>query len=221
MADRVRTERRRGEITNQEIEQNFRIVAENQAQFSFDLDALRERTEKLAGAGQVLEEAAALHQQVLREHAARQAKLEEVHAQLVELLRRHEERLDERDEALQATDEKLDALINAQVSYEARQSRLEESYQLLVQLARIQEERIDGHDAARQHTDARLDGLIDAQIDFSERLAQLAALQAEHKREADERGARLDEKPAQLQETQTRAAEQIRLLMESNGSKGN
>jgi hypothetical protein len=114
----------------------------------------------------------------------------------------------------------------AQIGHETRLARVEEGFrrlaeahQALVQLLGIHDERLDAGDEARTHTDARLDGLIDAQIDFSERLAQLAELQVQHKREADERGARLDEKLAQLQEAQARAAEQIRLLMEGNGSK--
>jgi hypothetical protein len=62
--------------------------------------------------------------------------------------------------------------------------------------------------------------IAEARNRCDELLARSSAKLAEHKREADQRGARLDEKLAQLQETQARAAEQIRLLMESNGSKG-
>lgn len=121
--------------------------------------------------------------------------------------------------------ENTSILAAAQVGHETRLARVEEGFrrlaeahQALVQLLGIHDERLDAGDEARTHTDARLDGLIDAQIDFSERLAQLAAIQAEQKREAEARGARLDEKLAQLQEAQARAAEQIKLLIERNGS---
>ncbi len=130
--------------------------------------------------------------------------------------------------ALTTLQEQTRIIAAAQIGHETRLARVEEGFrrlaeahQALVQLLGIHDERLDAGDAAQEHTDARLDGLIDAQIDFSARLAQLAAIQAEQKREADQRGVRLDEKLAQLQEAQARAAEQIRLLMESNGSKGN
>ncbi len=219
-------------MTIEEVTQNLQTVASNQAQFSFDLDALRERTEKLSGASQLLEEASALHQEVLRNHEARQAKLEESfrhvaesNQQLVQMLARHEEWLDEHDTARRDADDRFDALINAQVRYEARQERLEEAFrriaeahQTLVQLISIHEERLDAGDEARAHTDVRLDGLIDAQIGFDERLARLADAQAQYRRQAEERGARLDEKLAQLQAAQARTDEQIKLLLDRNGS---
>src|SRR5262249_20549274 len=105
-------------MTIEEISQTLQTVAENQAQLVSDIGALREQTDKLASASQVLGEAAGLHQQVLRSHEERQAKLDESfrqvaesHAQLVEMLRHHEERLDAYDESRRDVDESLKALI--------------------------------------------------------------------------------------------------------------
>ncbi len=146
--------------------------------------------------------------------------------QLTQIAARTEERLDASDTARQDTGEKLDALINAQVRYEARQERMEEafrqiaeSHQALIGLLRIQEERIDGHDGAQQSTDARLDALIDAQIGFDERLARIAAAQAEHRKLAEERHARLDEKLVQLAAAQAKTEERIEELFNRNGQK--
>jgi chromosome segregation ATPase len=77
---------------------------------------------------------------------ARQEKLEEAfrqvaasHVQLVELLQRHEDRLDGHDDANERTDARLDALIDAQISArmqaEARGRLLDEK---LAQLAEAQ-----------------------------------------------------------------------------------
>jgi len=208
-------------MTIEDITQTLQTVASNQAQTSADISALREQTEKLAGVGSLLEEAAALHQQVLRNYEARQAKLEESfrqvaesHAQLVEMLRLHEERLDGHDDVDRGVDEKLKALIDAQVGLEARQARFDESYQLLVQLARIQEERIDGQDEARVHTDARLDALIDSQIALGQRFEQMTT-------RIDQIGEHLDQATEAIKAlvaAQTRTDEQIRQLVDRNGS---
>ncbi|MCG3159732.1 MAG: hypothetical protein JMDDDDMK_00747 [Acidobacteria bacterium] len=220
-------------MTLEEITQTLQTVASNQAQTSADIGALREQTEKLAGASQVLEDAAALHQQVLRDHATRQAMLEksslriaEAHQTLVQMLAHHEERLDGQDVARREADDRLDALINAQVRYEARQERLDaafrqiaESHQTLVQMLAIHEDRLDAGDKSQSHTDGRLDALLDSQIDFNARLMEIAEIQAARKREADERGARLDARLAQLAEAQARTDERIRALLERNGSK--
>jgi len=212
-------------MTIEEITATLQTVASNRARTSADIGALREQTEKLAGASQVLEEAASLHQQVLRDHEARQARFEEVHAQLVEMLRHHEERLDGHDETRREADERLDALINAQVRHEARQERMEEalrqiagSHQTLVQMLAIHEDRLDAGDESQNHTDGRLDALLNSQIDFNARLSEIAEIQAAHKREAGERGANLDAKLERLAEAQARTGEQIRALLDRNGS---
>ncbi|MGH9754523.1 MAG: hypothetical protein ACREA2_17225 [Blastocatellia bacterium] len=110
------------------------------------------------------------------ESEARLAELNEIvkeiaaaHKSLVELIRSHEERLDGHDLDLRATDEKFNALANAQIGLEDRQAKIEESFQLLVQLVRSHEERIDGHDEALRNADGKLDALIDAQMRFAER----------------------------------------------------
>lgn len=122
-------------MTFEEITQTLQTVAENQAQTSADIRALREQTEKLAGAGNILEEAAALHQQVLRNHEERMAKLEETRAMLVEMIGRHEDRLDGHDSDHERTDGRLDALIDDQIS---ARSQAEERGRLLDEkLARL------------------------------------------------------------------------------------
>jgi chromosome segregation ATPase len=110
----------------------------------------------------------------------RQAKLDEVvkrvavaHESIVELISLHEKRLDGHDSTEQATDDKLNALIDAQVGFEDHQAKLEESYQLLVQLARTQEGRIDRQDVAAQATDDKLNALINAQVGFEDRQAKI------------------------------------------------
>ncbi|MGH9751850.1 MAG: hypothetical protein ACREA2_03625 [Blastocatellia bacterium] len=131
--------------------------------------------------------------------------------QLTQMAVRADERQDAADVERQAdeswrrdADERLEALINAQVRYEARQEKLEESFRTVVELLRRHEERLDGQDEARERTDGRLDALIDDQIS--------ARIQAE------ERGRLMDEKLARLAEAQRRTDEQIRLLIERNGS---
>jgi hypothetical protein len=153
-------------MTIEEIERTLQTITEQNASAT----ARQQRLEE------TVQDVMALHQQVLRNHEARQGGLEEAFR------------------------------------------RVAEAHQTLVQLVGIHEERLADSDSAQAHTDARLDGLIDTQIDFSERLTQLAGLQAEHKRESEERGARLDEKLARLQAAQARADEQIKLLLDRNGS---
>ena len=192
-------------MTIEEVQQTLQTVAGNQAQL----------TEAQIG------------------YEARQTRLEETvkqiaeaHKTLIELVRIQEERIDGQDEARRDFDEGLNALVNAQVRYEARQEKLEEAFRQvatshaqLVEMLQLHEERLDGHDEADVQTESRLDGLIDAQIDFSERLSQLAAIQAEHRKQSEDRGARLDEKLVRLQEAQARTAAQIRMLINRNGSK--
>ena len=96
------------------------------------------------------------------------------HQALIELFRVQEERIDGYNRWRDATDEKIDALINAQVKYGVRQERLEEAFRqvaesrlVLVQLASVHGERLEGHDNATVHTESRLDALIDAQIRLS------------------------------------------------------
>ncbi|MCI0392254.1 MAG: hypothetical protein MOB07_26280, partial [Acidobacteria bacterium] len=93
--------------------------------------------------------------------------------QLMQAAVRADERQDTSDSAHQVADERLNALIDAQIGHESRQARLEESHQLLVRLARIQEERIDGHDTARREADERFNALINAQVRYEARQESL------------------------------------------------
>ncbi len=134
--------------------------------------------------------------------SARQAKLEETIQDVAQLhqqvLRNHE---------------------NRQASLEASFRKVALAVEQLTQLATVTDERLDAGDEAQTRTDGRLDALIDAQIGFDERLAQLTAVQAEHRREAEERGARLDEKLARLAEAQAKTEERINELYNRNGQK--
>lgn len=155
--------------------------------------------------------------QTLQTVAENQAHLDETvkqiavaHKSVVELVRRHEERIDGQDVNRRESDERIEALINAQVRHEARREELEEAYKLvarshatIVKLLERHEERLDGHDRDLERTDGRLDAVIDDQISA--------------RSQAEERGRLLDEKLARLQEAQARADEQIRLLAARNG----
>jgi hypothetical protein len=129
---------------------------------------------------------------------------------------------------IEEIEQSLKTVADASASHEARMTNLENSFkesfqrvalaiEHLTRLATVTDERLDAGDEARIHTDTRLDALIDAQIGFDERLAQFATVQAEHRKEAEERGARLDEKLAQLAAAQARTDDQIRQLLGRNG----
>jgi chromosome segregation ATPase len=139
-------------MTVEEIEQTLRTVAGNQAQLTEAQIRYEARQERL-------------------DETVKQ--IAESHQTIIQLVRAQEERIDGHDAMLRATDEKLNALVDAQIGFDSRQARLEESHQLLVQLARIQEERIDGHEATLRATDEKLNALIDAQIGFDSRQARL------------------------------------------------
>ena len=127
-------------MTIEEIERVLQTVAANQTQLTEAQIANEARLVKL--------------DEIVKQIA-------EAHKSIVELIRLHEERLDGHDGALRTTDDKLSALINAQVGLEDRQAKIEESHQLLVQLIRIHDERIDGHDEALQNADGKLDAMIE------------------------------------------------------------
>src|SRR5262249_53314413 len=100
-------------MTIEEIERTLQTVAENQAQLTADV-------QKLTGANRILEEASALHQQVLRNHEARQAGLEESFRKLVELASTADSRLDAVEGSQVHTDSRLDALIDSQIQLTQR-----------------------------------------------------------------------------------------------------
>ena|SRR5215471_16052392 len=162
---------------------------------------------------------------------------------------RADERQDASDSAQQATnawrreaDERLDALINAQVRYEARQERLEEAFRQvasshaqLVEMLQLHEDRLDGQDEAALQTDSRLDALIDAQIQLTHQVDTLTGdIAALNGRAAatDERLDRMAEKLDRttdhldlavaaidaLVEAQARTDKQIRMLLDRNGA---
>src|SRR5262247_1260534 len=106
-------------MTIDEITRTLQMVAENQAQ----------TTQRQAELEATVQEIAQFHQQVLRNHEARQAHLDEAFKMLIELTRIQEERIDGHDDANKATDEKLYALIDAQVGYESRRAQLETAIQ--------------------------------------------------------------------------------------------
>lgn len=125
------------------------------------------------------------------------------------------------EDALLSLEAQTAKLAQAQYKSELRLAKVEEGFkriaethQAVVQMLGLHEGRLDAGDEAQEHTDGRLDALLDAQIDFSQRLAEIASIQAAHRLEAEDRGARLDEKITRLAEAQAHAAEQIKLLME-------
>lgn len=182
-------------MTFEEITQTLQTVAENQARAEALASRLDETVKQIAEGHKTLIELVGVQDGRLDGHDTQ----------------RHE--TDKRIEALinaqVRADEHIEALINAQVRYEAKQDKLEEAFRLvavshaqLVEMIQLHENRLDGHDEAQARADVRIDALIDDQIAV--------------RRQAEERGRILDEKLARLQEAQSRADEQIRLLTGHN-----
>ncbi|MCI0664253.1 MAG: hypothetical protein L0220_24605 [Acidobacteria bacterium] len=153
-------------IDIEEITRTLQKVAENQSGISEEIGALKEQTQKLVDAQLASEPKPAQLDEVLR-------KVAESHQMLVELAKNQDARIDRQDELHKGMDERLNALIDAQVAYDARAQRLEESIIRLVELATNQEERIDGHDAAHKETDEKLNALINAQVAYESRVQRL------------------------------------------------
>jgi len=150
----------------EEITRSLQKVAENQSGFSGEIGALKEQTQKLVDAQLASEPKPAHLDEVLQ-------KLAESHQMLVDLAKNQDARIDRHDELHKGMDEKLNALIDAQVTNDSRVQRLEESIIRLVELGRNQEERIDGHDAAHKETDEKLNALINAQVAYESRVQRL------------------------------------------------
>jgi SHS2 domain-containing protein len=144
-------------------------------------------------------------------------------------------RLDASDTARREANERIEALINAQVRYEARQEKLEEAFRQvaaahvqLVEMIRLHENRLDGHDGANAHAESRLDALINSQIQLTERVDTLTMDIAAVNGGVERIGDRLDQAAAlqaanaeqikALIAAQARTDEQIRLLLDRNGS---
>jgi chromosome segregation ATPase len=140
---------------------------------------------------------------------------------------RADKRQDDADSARREADERIEALINAQVRYEARHERLEEAFRQvaasqaqLVEMLQLHEDRLDGQDEANVHTESRLDALIDSQIRLTERVDTLTRdIAAVNGRAAatDERLDRMAGMIESLTQAQARTDEQIRTLVERNG----
>jgi DNA repair exonuclease SbcCD ATPase subunit len=138
-------------MTIEEIERTLQTITEQNASAT----ARQQRLEE------TVQDVMALHQQVLRNHEARQGGLEEAfrrvaeaHQTLVQLVGIHEERLADSDSAQAHTDARLDGLIDTQIDFSER----------LTQLAAKQAE----HKREADERGARLD----------EKLAQLQEAQA-------------------------------------------
>jgi chromosome segregation ATPase len=144
-------------------------------------------------------------------------------------------RLDASDTARREADERIEALINAQVRYEARQEKLEEAFRQvaaahvqLVEMIRLHENRLDGHDGANAHAESRLDALINSQIQLTERVDTLTTDIAAVNGRVERIGDQLDQAAAlqaanaeqikALIAAQARTDEQIRLLLDRNDS---
>lgn len=162
--------------------------------------------------------------------------------QLTQMAVRADKRQDAADAKQQAgevwhhdADERIEALINAQVRYEARQEKLEEAFRQVatahtqvVEMLQRHEERLDSHDEANIHTEARLDALIDAQIQLIERVDTLtrdiaaingrAAATDERLATLIEAQARTDEQMKRTDEQMRRTDEIVRSLVERNSS---
>lgn len=158
--------------------------------------------------------------------------------QLTQVAVRTDARLDASDSARREADERVEALIIAQVGYEARQERLEEAFRQVavshvqvVEMLRHHEERLDGHDEANVQTESRLDALIDTQIHLTERVdtltrdiaalghrfEEMAAVTNEQIKALIEAQARTDEQIEALTRAQTRTDGMVRSLLARDG----
>ena len=126
-------------------------------------------------------------------------------------------------------EQRFSALSNTQVRYEVKQERLEEAFSLvaeshhvIVQLASVHGERLDGYSRASVQTESRLDVLIDAQMQFLRHMDTLTSDIAALNGRIERIGAHLDRAAEQiisLATVQTRTDEQIKILLDRDGSK--
>src|SRR5215475_9716113 len=126
-------------------------------------------------------------------------------------------------------EQRFSALNNTQVRYDVRQERLEEafsqvaeSHHVIVQLASVHGERLDGYGKASVQTESRLDVLIDAQMQFLRHMDTLTSDIAALNGRIERIGAHLDRAAEQiisLATVQTRTDEQIKILLDRDGSK--
>jgi hypothetical protein len=197
-------------MTFEEITQTLQTVAENQARAEALAGRLDETVKQIAEGHKTLIELVGVRDGRLDGHDTQHHETDKRIEALINAQVRADEHIEALINAQVRADEHIEALINAQVRYEAKQDKLEEAFQLvavshaqLVEMIQLHENRLDGHDEAQARADGRIDALIDDQIAV--------------RRQAEERGRILDEKLARLQEAQSRADEQIRLLTGHNG----
>ena len=117
-----------------------------------------ERILRLENAFAALSELVAHSQEVDARHDSRLNTLAETNRLIVEMIRRHDERVDEFQAAREETEHKIAALVDAQIRIEEAHGRgMGELRASLAELAAVVKRLAE----SQSHTDRRLDGLID------------------------------------------------------------
>jgi chromosome segregation ATPase len=176
---------------------------------------------------------------ILQTVAQNQARADEEFAMLLKSHNRYEERLAtisdimhdladkqiKNEERFAETDKRFAQLADAQMRHEARMAQLEANYELFEGFVRDfrneTNQRLDGHDEANVQTESRLDALIDTQIQLTHRVDALTAdISVVNGRAAatDDRLDRMAGMVEALVSAQARTDEQIRSLLDRNGS---
>ena len=199
-------------MTIEEIERTLQTVTEQ----NVDLTARQRRLEE------TVQDVVALHQQVLRNHESRQQRLDDAFRQvagaidqLAQLASVTDGRLDSLEEGQIHADARLDALIDSQIALGQRFERMMERVDSHSErIAQIDErfdrmaERAEFHDQRLGRIDERLDRMAERAEFHDQRLGRIEALQAENAGQIEA-----------LIAAQARTDEQIRLLIDRNGSK--
>ncbi len=181
-----------GEMTIEEIERNLQTITEQNA----GLTARQQRLEE------TVQDVAALQQQVLRSHEARQGKLEEAFQTLVELASATDSRLDSLEEGQVHTDARLDVLINSQIQLTQRFDQMTA--------------RVDQVTAHFDQMTARVDQVTAHFDQMTTRFDQMSVRVGRIGEQIDERGKQLDgidERLGKVAELQAENAAQIKTLI--------
>ncbi|MGH9844718.1 MAG: hypothetical protein ACREEM_38870 [Blastocatellia bacterium] len=229
-------------MTIEELERSLQTVARQNVELTTSQTEVLSRQQRLE---ETVQDVVALHQQILRGHESRLAKLEESFQTLVELASSTDGRLDTVEEGAVHTDARLDALIDSQMQlaqravvlttdiaeFNGRMDRIGEH------LDRVQSENAERIKALQSENAAfnsrmdrigeHLDRVAALQSENAERIKALQSENAAFNGRMDRIGEHLDrvaalqsenaERIKSLIAAQARTDEQIRLLLDRKG----
>jgi chromosome segregation ATPase len=139
-------------MTFEEMQHTIQFILEHQSRLTTGLEVLTEKVDKLSDAHTKSE--------------ARSVRIEQSNALLLEMISRHDERLDSFSEQQAQLSEQQAQLIEAQRKSEARSVRVEETVALLIEVIRRHNERLDT-------LSENVETLVEAQKETGERLNAL------------------------------------------------